>query len=187
MDSLENQRKSMSKKLRFEAFKRDGFQCQYCGNVPPRVTLELDHIDPVANGGNNEIDNLITACFDCNRGKSDRLLTSIPQSVNEKAEVLAEREEQLIAYQGIIRQRQARLQIEIDQVSDIYTEFVPEYELSATARMTVQRFIERLGVIEVEEAMRISGNRWIYADKKIFKYFCGICWNKIRRMEGIGE
>jgi 5-methylcytosine-specific restriction endonuclease McrA len=71
---------SLSKKLRFEVFKRDGFKCQYCGNHPPIVVLEVDHINPVSKGGTNEIDNLVTSCFDCNRGKGNRELTCIPQS-----------------------------------------------------------------------------------------------------------
>lgn len=68
-------RVSLTKRQRFEIFKRDGFRCQYCGRRAPDVALEVDHIDPVANGGENEDGNLITACKDCNRGKSDKLLT----------------------------------------------------------------------------------------------------------------
>ena len=68
-------RKSLTKKLRFETFKRDSFTCQYCGSMAPDVVLEVDHINPVVNGGNNDILNLITSCFDCNRGKGKRKLT----------------------------------------------------------------------------------------------------------------
>lgn len=35
-----SKRKSISKKLRFEVFKRDGFTCQYCGRMAPDVVLE---------------------------------------------------------------------------------------------------------------------------------------------------
>lgn len=82
----ENKRKLISKKLRFEVFKRDYFTCQYCSSKPPKVPLEIDHITPVSKGGKNNIDNLITACFDCNRGKSNNELTSIPKSIIEKSE-----------------------------------------------------------------------------------------------------
>lgn len=58
-------RKGISKKLRFEVFKRDSFKCQYCGESAPDVLLEVDHIKPVASGGDNEITNLITVCKDC--------------------------------------------------------------------------------------------------------------------------
>jgi 5-methylcytosine-specific restriction endonuclease McrA len=69
-------RKAISKTLRFEIFKRDSFTCQYCGERPPNVALEVDHIVAVAMGGKTEAGNLVTACKDCNRGKGKRTLTS---------------------------------------------------------------------------------------------------------------
>ena len=68
---------SLSKRTRFEIFKRDGFTCQYCGQRPPDVVLEVDHIDPSSKGGSDEELNLVTSCFDCNRGKSDRRLSDV--------------------------------------------------------------------------------------------------------------
>lgn len=63
-------RKPISKRVRFEIFKRDLFTCQYCGRTPPTVMLEIDHIIPVAEGGGNDGINLTTSCEDCNSGKS---------------------------------------------------------------------------------------------------------------------
>ena len=67
-------RKQVRKGLRFEIFKRDGFTCQYCGSQPPEVVLHIDHIIPVAKGGDNDPMNLVTACRDCNLGKGKKLL-----------------------------------------------------------------------------------------------------------------
>lgn len=33
-------RKPLSKRIRFEVFKRDSFTCQFCGRTPPEVILE---------------------------------------------------------------------------------------------------------------------------------------------------
>lgn len=90
-------RKAMSKKLRFEVFKRDNFKCQYCGKCAPDVVLHVDHIDPVSKGGKNEIMNLITACEDCNGGKSDRLLSDQSVMAKQRAQLeqLNARREQL--------------------------------------------------------------------------------------------
>ncbi len=55
--------------LRYHVLKRDGFQCVLCGNSGRDARLEIDHIVPVAAGGNSTKDNLQTLCFDCNRGK----------------------------------------------------------------------------------------------------------------------
>lgn len=48
-------RKPLSKKVRFEIFKRDSFKCQYCGGASPEVVLHVDHINPVSKGGDNDI------------------------------------------------------------------------------------------------------------------------------------
>jgi 5-methylcytosine-specific restriction endonuclease McrA len=57
--------------LRFAVLRRDGFRCAYCGRgEAERVRLHIDHLVPVARGGRTVIDNLVTACQDCNLGKS---------------------------------------------------------------------------------------------------------------------
>jgi hypothetical protein len=63
-------RKAIGKRLRFEIFKRDGFMCAYCGASPQVSVLRVDHVVAVANGGSNAPENLVTACHDCNGGKS---------------------------------------------------------------------------------------------------------------------
>jgi len=61
--------------VRFRVLQRDGFRCQYCGKTAKDdVKLEIDHIRPRCEGGTDEMTNLITACFDCNRSKGGRVL-----------------------------------------------------------------------------------------------------------------
>lgn len=62
--------------LRFIVFQRDLFTCRYCGRTPlqDQIKLHCDHIVPRSKGGIDKIDNLITACNDCNAGKFDILL-----------------------------------------------------------------------------------------------------------------
>ena len=48
---------------------RDGKCCAYCGKSGKTV---VDHMVPIAMGGNDEIDNLCLACKECNSGKSGR-------------------------------------------------------------------------------------------------------------------
>lgn len=74
-------RKNLSKRTRFEVFKRDAFTCQYCGAKAPDVMLHVDHIQPVSKGGHNGVLNLATACLDCNFGKSDKPLVSFSESL----------------------------------------------------------------------------------------------------------
>lgn len=59
--------------LRFDVFKRDGFRCRYCGrSVDDGVILHADHVIPQSKGGPTTLENLVTACFECNIGKSNK-------------------------------------------------------------------------------------------------------------------
>ena len=62
-------RQPLSPKTRWQVFARDSFTCQYCGRRPPEVALEVDHRVAVANGGSDDLENLYSACVECNRGK----------------------------------------------------------------------------------------------------------------------
>src|SRR5260370_891325 len=61
--------RAVSARLRFKIFQRDEFGCRYGGRTPPQVQLEIDHIVPLAQGGQDEESNLTTSCKACNRGK----------------------------------------------------------------------------------------------------------------------
>jgi hypothetical protein len=68
----------ISKALRFEILTRDGYRCRYCGAAAGVSTLHIDHVVPRALGGGDDASNLVTACADCNHGKSDRRIVGIP-------------------------------------------------------------------------------------------------------------
>lgn len=53
---------------RQNVFKRDNFECQYCGT---RKDLTLDHVIPSSKGGAHSWTNLVTACKKCNARKGD--------------------------------------------------------------------------------------------------------------------
>jgi hypothetical protein len=45
-------------------------------------------------------------------------------------------------------------------------------------------FIERLGFYEVLDAMEIAmASPATY--RNVFKYFCGVCWNRVRKLEEV--
>jgi hypothetical protein len=64
---------AVSKRLRYEVLRRDNYTCRYCGAFAPVAALEVDHVTPRKHGGRDAPENLITACQDCNRGKSAAL------------------------------------------------------------------------------------------------------------------
>lgn len=61
---------AVSKSLRMEVMRRDNHTCRYCGAAAPDVKLTVDHVMPTTLGGSDEPSNLVTACRDCNAGKS---------------------------------------------------------------------------------------------------------------------
>ncbi|MGE0557840.1 MAG: YozE family protein [Burkholderiales bacterium] len=68
--SKSKNREGMSLTLRFQVFRKDKYRCQLCGgSAQDGKRLEVDHKLAVARGGTNELENLWTLCFECNRGK----------------------------------------------------------------------------------------------------------------------
>lgn len=73
--SLNRSRPRISKVMRFEILQRDNFKCTYCGRgKDDNVKLVLDHKVPYADGGGDTFENLVTACNECNAGKSNKRL-----------------------------------------------------------------------------------------------------------------
>jgi hypothetical protein len=61
--------RTLSRTLRFQVLRRDDFRCTYCGRSASEAVLHIDHVTPWSAGGRNDLENLRTACLDCNLGK----------------------------------------------------------------------------------------------------------------------
>lgn len=177
------ERKPLGKKKRFEVFKRDKFTCQYCGRKAPDVILEVDHIKPVAEGGNNGILNLITSCRDCNRGKG-KIKLSVNEEVakqQDRLQELAEKREQM---EMLIEWRNELVDFENIQNEKLcaYIEKKTGYELSDLGANKLKNLVRQFSFSEVMDAIDISfsryyhgdGNSWDYAFSKIG----GVCYNR---------
>ena len=174
-------RKQISTRTRFEIFKRDGFVCQYCGAHPPNVVLHVDHIIAVARGGDSNRENLTTACDTCNRGKAAVPLSSAPRSLAEQAAAITEAEKQLKGYRKIIKAQQDRRKADCWTIIHIGWPSVTEWYTRDIR--SIQKFIDALGFEETSEAMEIAKGRFPDAGDPCWKYFCGVCWNKIKQAE----
>jgi hypothetical protein len=184
---------AVGKKLRFEVFKRDGFRCQYCGRTPPAVTLEADHIEPESKGGATDIDNLMTSCMDCNRGKGANELEAIPETLVTRAQVAQEREEQLRVYGEVMMTIRQRKEAQTNTVSQRWYQLCgpsgKDYSLGEDRRTSVRRFLEDLPISDVLDAVDIAHSKkpgWPNNDLSTWRYFCGVCWTKIKRNRGEG-
>lgn len=179
---------SISKSTRFEIFKRDNFTCQYCGRQTPLVILEVDHIIPKAGGGTDDPNNLVTACRDCNRGKG-----AIPLSVQRiqdtrKEEIAREREkqEQIEAYEDFLLLQHQKESQTIEELVDYWASLCDHrYRLNTDQQSSLGNFLKKLTPLDIREAMSIASQR-VRQDpgEGRFRYFCGICHNKISEKTG---
>lgn len=187
-----SRRREISKSVRFEVFKRDAFTCQYCGKKAPDVILEVDHIIPVAEGGSNDMINLVTSCRDCNRGKSAKLLSdsSAVEKQRRQMEDMNEMQEQL---QMMIEWRKGLMQIEerlIDEINDLMKRvgmLQSDECLNASGRNKISTLIKKFGFSEVWEAVEIANDAYIVRRKcdfeVAFSKIGGICWNRKNQRE----
>jgi len=163
---------SIGKRKRFEIFKRDGFTCRYCGRKSPEVILEVDHVTPVSSKGNDNEMNLVTSCFDCNRGKSDRNLSEIITGENphDKAIELAEKERQLAEYNHIRGISEDRMSREADGLLD-------SMKLSGHYRISIVQLLRRYSIYDVKNAFEISIDKMGTDSRKAIPYAIGILKN----------
>ena len=175
---------SLSKKTRFEVFKRGLFTCQYCGRRPPDVVLEVDHIIAKANGGSDEMDNLTTSCFDCNRGKSARALGETLPAVHEmqRLEAIQEMAERATMLKKQTDSARVLRQYENEvasQAEEWWQEIIGDdtylvYE-------SLLKFVRRLPPERIMEAIQSTKSRFNKPHPyNQWKYFCGTCWKMIR-------
>ena len=149
--------------------------------------LEVDHINPESKGGKDDINNLITACFDCNRGKSDITLDKIPNQMVENLEILKLKEKQLKEYNKYIKKSEDRMNNNIDEIEEIFEEGFPGFMFTERIReVTIKNLLKNfLPLEEVKEAMHIACSVIIGEgrEEECIKYFCGVCWQKVRNKE----
>lgn len=149
-----SKRKTLSKTLRFEVFKRDRFTCQYCGAKAPEVVLHADHIHPVAEGGEDTILNLVTACAGCNGGKGARLLDdrSAVERQRGQIEELEERREQL---EMMLAWRDAAQAETVDVIEEV-CERIGErggYWPNESGKADIRRWLKKYSLREVLVAL----------------------------------
>lgn len=177
-------RKPITKKLRFEVFKRDSFTCQYCGRMAPDVILEVDHINPVANGGENEIMNLITACFDCNRGKGKKKLSDNAE-IKKQQEQLTEINQKREQLRMMLEWKKELTNLDNEQVQEFENNFqmLTNNNLTDHGRGTVKKWIKQFGLIEILDCLEISVSQYFNEDdndtiKKTFNFIPRIATNR---------
>lgn len=185
---------AVSRRLRYEILRRDNHTCRYCGAKAPDVPLTVDHVLPVALGGEDRPENLVTACAGCNAGKA---------ASNPDAEIVANVNDDAIRWAAAVRKaaevQAARLD-EVDQYAEAFlaawaqhwTEEASESEermqLPSEWRETLRRFYSMgLETRQIELAVEATMAVEHIPEPRLFRYFCGVCWNVYRERQDIAR
>lgn len=185
-------RPTLSKRLRFEVFKRDKFTCQYCGRKAPDVILHADHAHPRSEGGTDDILNLITSCVECNLGKADKLLSddSVVALQHDQLAALEERREQIdmmLEWQRSLADFNEQV---VAKLADRWCELVDWIALNDAGLAQMRKWIRKFGVEEVSEAMMVAVDTYVVREEGLaviataedaFNKIGGIC--DVRRRE----
>lgn len=172
---------AVSKRLRFEILKRDGFRCRYCGAGADEHDLTVDHVIPVTLGGSTEASNLVAACRDCNAGKTSTNLDD--QSVQQVAgDALRWARAIKIVAEEMSTDSPLSVDVQIDALLALYEERT-ENRVPNDARRSIRTFIELGLTPEI-----IQGHIFRTADRNLFysaswRYLCGCCWHSVRELQ----
>lgn len=134
---------SVSKRLRFEIFRRDNHACRYCGATASDTPLTIDHVMPTALGGTNDPSNLVTACQDCNAGKT----SSIPATL-----YVAD-----VAEDALERARARRLE---ERPTDLADQLLGHLDIESDEQVHELATITRIGYEEDDEQPALSTVEW---------------------------
>lgn len=171
---------AISKRLRYEIFRRDNHTCRYCGRSAPEVVLHVDHVIPQALGGaEKDPSNLVTSCSECNGGKS----ASSPDQA-----VVADVSESAAKWKAAIAQAADESRTNDSGRDSLYEAVIQAWpsfhrkKLPGDFAETVDQFVDAgLPHEAIIEMAQLAGakpsiyNRWAY--------FCGCCWTKIRQLQ----
>lgn len=176
---------AVTKRLRFEIFRRDGFQCRYCGKRAAETAdgLTVDHVVPVALGGTDDSTNLVTACADCNAGKSSS--TADDATV---AAVAADAERWAEAMRQAAKEQEAELDVEwtvLDAFWDYWTTRNPKWAWPEVGWEKTVRNLMGLGLTfdDLTRSADIALGAYGVTQRNRWRYFNGVARNIIRERQ----
>lgn len=177
----------VSKRLRFEVLRRDGHTCRYCGAKAPDVPLTVDHVIPTTLGGTNDPGNLVTACRDCNSGKTSTSpdehtvadVSALALRLGKALEqVAAQQRTEAAQREGFLREFQTmwgHVYGAEDGSHEKYNNWLGDGWIRSldtfVARGLTHDDLNRLLFAPSESGTVRNGDVW--------RYFCGCCWREL--------
>lgn len=185
---------AVSKRLRYEVLRRDGHACCYCGAAAPEVKLTVDHVVPVALGGKDVPENLVTACESCNSGKSSSS-PDAPIVANVADDALRWARAMSMATELAQRDRGEEDRFLADMDKSWQSAFVNDAATPEQAKQAIAaRFYRDDGWQQSLLRLRAAGlsiddfsaifddvmPRNYIENGRIWRYFCGACWKALQ-------
>lgn len=178
---------SISRRLRYEILRRDEFRCRYCGATSADTRLTVDHVIPEALGGPTEPSNLVTACADCNSGKTSSAPdAAIVDDVAADAARWARAIRQVAAEEEAREQRLDAIIADFDERWEDwhYGTMKSSVPRPAAWSESVRTFL--VSGLDFDTLVRLMTGA-MGADRiapdQTWRYFCGMCWRTIRRRQ----
>jgi CRISPR/Cas system Type II protein with McrA/HNH and RuvC-like nuclease domain len=119
----------MNNRVRFSVLARDNYTCIYCGRKPPAVALEVDHAISRSNNGDDTIDNYVTSCEECNRGKNSKNYNKAFDSWDEELLCLVSRFRE---YENLLESIKQQRDVVHKRISVMLQEYLPGYKIVDT-------------------------------------------------------
>lgn len=180
---------AVSKRLRYETFRRDNHTCRYCGRSAPDVKLTIDHVVPETLGGSDDPSNLVTACADCNSGKS---ATPPDAPLVEDVRQDALRWAQAMTAAALVREYERTGRDEYREAFEaVWSDWTYGADKKPVPRPgnwldTIDAFYRYgLPIDEMREAVLVAMRKDRVLPEGTFRYFCGVCWRVLDEMREI--
>lgn len=178
---------AVSKRLRYEVLRRDNHACRYCGRSAPDVELTIDHVVPVALSGDDKPANLITACVECNSGKSASspdaaLIEDVAQDAIRWSRAMAAAAGEMLAQAS----GEIDAQAHFEKAWARYGSGTERRPLPKDPgwRQTVDSLLSAglpMGVLE--ECIQVAMSQRKVAEDNVFRYMCGVAWRKVSELQ----
>jgi HNH endonuclease len=182
---------AVSKRLRYEVFRRDNHACRYCGATAPDVKLTIDHVTPKALGGSDtDPANLVTACEPCNAGKTSTnpdapLVDDVAQDALRWSRAIARAAQEILTDSGEITAAHRQFASTWDAWTygedDGSRHLIPK---DPGWKQTVDSLLAAgLPMAMLDECVQIAMSRRNVAPENTFRYMCGVAWNKVTEIQ----
>jgi hypothetical protein len=167
---------AVSKRTRYEVLRRDNFTCRYCRSAEGELTV--DHVTPVALGGEDIPGNLVACCKDCNAGKTSTMPDA--QTVTDVAEETL-RWAAALKRAAEIKEAEGGSHDMLGEFYDFWQQMgLNSADLPNGWEESVMRFYENgMTMALLKDAATKSLTRTQVAPWQKFRYFCGICWKVV--------